>query len=55
MTGRMSSRRCDTKLNFDFPYVRSVSLRRAPYAFYYYNSTLTLPILNFHTLDLIIL
>ena len=31
MTGGMSSRTCYTKLNFDYPYVRSLSLRRAPY------------------------
>ena len=29
MTGGMSSRTCYTNLNFDFPYVRSLSLRRA--------------------------
>ena len=28
VTGRMSSRTCYTRLNFDFPYVRSFSLRR---------------------------
>ena len=28
MTGGMSSRTCYTRLNFDFPYVRSLSLRR---------------------------
>ena len=28
MTGGMSTRTCYTKLNFDFPYVRSLSLRR---------------------------
>ena len=27
MIGEMSSRTCYTKLNFDFPYVRSLSLR----------------------------
>ena len=27
MTGRMSSRTCYTKFIFDFPYVRSLSLR----------------------------
>ena len=31
MTGRMSSRTCYTKLNFDFPYRRSLSLRRDTY------------------------
>ena len=31
MTGEMSSRTCYTKLNFDFPYVRSLSLRRDTY------------------------
>ena len=31
MTGGMSSRTCYPKLNFDFPYVRSLSLRRAAY------------------------
>ena len=31
MTGGMSSRTCYTKLNFDFPDVRSLSLRRDPY------------------------
>ena len=28
MTGRMSARTCNTKLNFNFPYVRSLSLCR---------------------------
>ena len=31
MTGRISSRTCYTKLNFDFPYVRFPSLRRDTY------------------------
>ena len=31
MTGGMSTRICYTKLNFDFPYVRSLSLRRDTY------------------------
>ena len=31
MTGGISPRTCDTKLNFDFPYVRFLSLRRDPY------------------------
>ena len=31
MTGGISSRTCYTKLNFDFPYVRFLSLRRDPY------------------------
>ena len=34
MTGGISSRRCYTKLNFDFPYVRFLSLRRDPYMYY---------------------
>ena len=36
----MSSRSCFTKLNFDFPYVRSISLRLDPYIYtmnYIYN------------------
>ena len=31
MTDGISSRTCYTKLNFDFPYVRFLSLRRDPY------------------------
>ena len=31
MTGGMSSKTCYTKLNFDFHYVMSLSLRHAPY------------------------
>ena len=31
MTGGISSRTCYTKLTFDFPYVRFLSLRRDPY------------------------
>ena len=31
MSSGMSSRTCYTKLNFDFPYVRSLSLRLVPY------------------------
>ena len=31
MTGKISSRTCYTKLNFDFSYVRFFSLRRDPY------------------------
>ena len=31
MTGGISSRAWYTKLNFDFPYVRFLSLRRDPY------------------------
>ena len=46
MTGGMSSRTCYTKLNFDFPYVRSLSLRRDPYIItsmtVYFTSTLWL-------------
>ena len=36
MTGGISSRRCYTKLNFDFPYVRFLSLRRNTYTFCVY-------------------
>ena len=31
MIGRVSSRTCNTKLSYDFPYVRSLSLRRDSY------------------------
>ena len=34
MTGGMASRACYTKLNFDFTYVRSLSLRRDTYVKY---------------------
>ena len=33
MTGGISSRTCYTKLNFDFPYVRFLSLHRDPYVY----------------------
>ena len=39
MTGGMFSRTYYTKLNFDFPYVRSLSLRRAPFIEYSDEST----------------
>ena len=36
MTGEMSPRICYTKLNLDFPYVRSLSLRRDTYSIVIY-------------------
>ena len=49
MTGGISSRTCYTKLNFDFSYVRFLSLRRDPYYISLYTIYLHL---NFNRLNL---